>query len=102
MGALILNELTQMRRDNGLMLEKVIRIEETVKDVGDHESRIRALETAIPDEIKVRLSTLEASMPDEAKARISTLERWKWTAMGALSTSGVSIGVNVYNALKGA
>lgn len=86
MGALILNELTQMRRDNTLMLEKVIRIEETVRDVGDHESRLRVLEASIPDEVKVRLNSLE---------------RWKWTATGALATSGISIGVNIYNALKG-
>lgn len=86
MGALILNELTQMRRDNATMLEKVIRIEETVRDVGDHESRLRVLEASIPDEVKVRLNSLE---------------RWKWTATGALATSGISIGVNIYNALKG-
>jgi hypothetical protein len=86
MGALILNELTQMRRDNSLMLEKVVRIEETVRDVGDHESRLRVLEASIPDEVKVRLNALE---------------RWRWTAMGALSTSGISIGVQVYNTLKG-
>ena len=86
MGALILNELTQMRRDNHVMLEKVVRIEETVRDVGDHEARIRVLEQAIPDEVKVRLNALE---------------RWKWTAMGAIGASGGSLALSVWSTLKG-
>jgi hypothetical protein len=86
-GALILSELIQMRRDQQAMLEKVVRIEETVKDVGDHESRLRVLEASIPDEVKVRLSSLE---------------KWKWTATGALAASTASLGAQIYNALKGA
>lgn len=83
MGALILNELTQMRRDSQIMLEKVVRIEETVRDVGDHEARIRVLEAAVPDEAKVRLTALE---------------RWKYglpltslVAMGSLALSAWSM-----------
>lgn len=87
MGALILNELTQMRRDSQVMLEKVVRIEETVRDVGDHESRLRVI---------------EASIPDEAKVRLASLEKWRYTAMGALAASGISLGTQFYNALKGA
>lgn len=86
MGALILNELSQMRRDGQTMLEKVIRIEETVKDVGDHEARIRVL---------------EAELPDDAKSRITALEKWRWTAMGALGTAGASLASQIYNAVKG-
>lgn len=86
-GALILSELMQMRRDSQVMLEKVVRIEEKIVDVGDHEQRIRVLEMAAPDEAKVRLSNLE---------------RWKWTASGALAASGISLGTQIYNAIKGA
>ena len=86
MGALILNELTQMRRDSQAMLEKVVRIEEKVQDVGDHEARIRVLEQAVPDEAKVRLNTLE---------------RWKWTAAGAIGASGGSLALSVWSTLKG-
>jgi phage shock protein A len=86
MGALILNELTQMRRDSQVMLEKVVRIEETVRDVGDHEARIRVLEQAIPDEIKVRLNSLE---------------KWRWTAVGAITAAGGSLAISVLDALKG-
>lgn len=86
MGALILNELTQMRRDSQVMLEKVVRIEETVRDVGDHEARLRVLEQALPDEAKVRLTALE---------------RWRWTAMGAIMAAGGSLALSVASALKG-
>jgi phage shock protein A len=86
MGALILNELTQMRRDNQVMLEKVVRIEETVRDVGDHEARLRVIEAAIPDNVKVRLTSME---------------RWRWTAMGAIAASGGSLAISALSALKG-
>lgn len=82
MGALILNELTQMRRDGQAMLEKVVRIEETVKDVGDHEARLRVL---------------EANLPDEAKVRLTTLERWKYGITATGTASLVSLGVSAWN-----
>jgi len=86
MGALILNELTQMRRDSQIMLEKVVRIEETVRDVGDHEARLRVI---------------EQSIPDDAKVRLSALERWRWTAMGAIGASGGALALSLYSTLKG-
>lgn len=86
MGALILNELTQMRRDSQTMLEKVVRIEETVRDVGDHEARIRVLEQA---------------MPDEAKVRLTALERWRYgmPITGLLALGGAA--VSAWTATKG-
>ena len=86
MGALILNELSQMRRDSQLMLEKVVRIEETVRDVGDHEARLRVLESLLPD---------------HAKERLTSIERWRWTAMGAFGAAGASLASQIYNAVKG-
>lgn len=85
MGALILNELTQMRRDSQVMLEKVVRIEETVRDVGDHEARIRVL---------------EASIPDEAKVRLTALERWRYGLPVTGLTALASIGLSVYTAVS--
>lgn len=37
----------------------------------------------------------------ELKTRIAALERWRWTAMGALGASGLSLATQVYNSLKG-
>ena len=87
MGALILNELTQMRRDSQVMLEKVVRIEETVRDVGDHEARLRVL---------------ESSLPDEAKVRLTTLERWKYGITASATTAFISLGVSAWTQIKGA
>jgi len=52
----------------------------------------------------VGLARVEEQIKDvpDLKQRVQALERWKWTAMGALATSGASILAQVYQALKGA
>jgi hypothetical protein len=37
-------------------------------------------------------------IPD-LKERVSQLERWRWTAMGALAASGISLSAQVFNLL---
>lgn len=55
-------------------------------------------------EILVGVARLEEQIKDvpDLRQRIVALERWKWTAMGALGTSAVSILSQVYTAMKGA
>ena len=55
-------------------------------------------------ETLVGLARVEEQIKDvpDLKTRVAALERWRWTAMGALATSGASILSQVYNALKGA
>jgi len=52
----------------------------------------------------VGLARVEEQIKDvpDLKQRVQALERWRWTAMGALATSGASILAQVYQALKGA
>ena len=61
--ARILDELTVMRAESRETLVSVTRIEEQVKDVGDHEARLRVM---------------EAAMPADAKTRITSLEHWRY------------------------
>ena len=61
---------------------------------------LEAKTTAILIEV-VRAQEQIKDVPD-LKQRVQALERWKWTAMGALGTSGVALGTQLYNALKGA
>lgn len=82
----VLNELTVMRAESRETLVKVTTIEERVKDVGDHEARLRVVESA---------------MPPDAKTRITSLERWRYglpiagiVGLGSLVLSG-------WNATKG-
>jgi hypothetical protein len=35
----------------------------------------------------------------ELKEKVAALERWRWTAMGALAASGVSLSAQVFNLL---
>lgn len=68
----ILDKLDALDRTTTTILVEVARVQEQVKDVPD------------------------------LKTRVSNLEKWKYTAMGALATSGLSIASQVYTALKGA
>lgn len=54
--------------------------------------------------VLVSLARVEEQIKDvpHLKERVAALERWKWTAMGALGTSGIALGAQLYNALKGA
>lgn len=54
-------------------------------------------------ETLIALARVEEQIKDipHLRERVAALEKWKWTATGALATSGISIGVNIYNALKG-
>lgn len=83
----VLNELTVMRAESRETLVKVTMIEERVKDVGDHEARLRVVETAVPA---------------DAKTRLTALERWKWSAMGALGMAGGSLATQIWTTVKGA
>lgn len=68
----ILDKLDALDRTTTTILVEVARVQEQVKDVPDLKSRVQAL------------------------------ERWKYTAMGALATSGISIASQLYTAMKGA
>lgn len=76
----VLNELTVMRAESRETLVKVTTIEERVKDVGDHEARLRVVESA---------------MPPDAKTRLTSLERWRY---GLPITGIVAIGGTVLSA----
>jgi hypothetical protein len=54
--------------------------------------------------VLVSLARVEEQIKDvpHLKERVAALERWRWTAMGALAASGLSVGTQMYNALKGA
>jgi hypothetical protein len=68
----ILDKLDGLDSKTTVILVEIARIQEQVKDVPD------------------------------LKTRVAALERWKWTAMGALGTSGVAMASQLYAALKGA
>lgn len=44
-------------------------------------------------QLLIGLARVEEQMKDipELRTRVSSLEKWRWTAMGALATSGLSI-----------
>lgn len=67
-----MDKLDALDRTTTTILVEVARVQEQVKDVPDLKSRVQAL------------------------------ERWKYTAMGALATSGISIASQLYTAMKGA
>lgn len=54
--------------------------------------------------VLVGLARVEEQIKDvpDLKSRVAALEKWRWTAMGALGASGVSIASQIYSALKGA
>ena len=54
--------------------------------------------------VLVSLARVEEQIKDvpDLRARVAALEKWRYTAMGALATSGISIGSQLYSALKGA
>lgn len=56
--------------------------------------------TAVLVEI-ARIQEQVKDVPD-LRARVASLEKWKWTAMGALGTSGFAIASQLYTVLKGA
>lgn len=55
-------------------------------------------------ETLIALARVEEQIKDipHLRERVAALEKWKWTAMGAMGTSGVSIGAQLYSTLKGA
>lgn len=55
-------------------------------------------------DVLVALARVEEQIKDVPglKDRVSALERWRWTAMGALGTAGVSLASQLYQTLKGA
>lgn len=55
-------------------------------------------------ETLVAVTELKGQVRDipELKQKVAALERWRWTAMGALGASGVSLATQLYNAVKGA
>lgn len=67
-----MDKLDALDRTTTTILVEVARVQEQVKDVPD------------------------------LKTRVAALERWKYTAMGALATSGISIASQLYTAMKGA
>lgn len=83
---LILSELQGLRQESRESLIKVTRIEEQIKDVGDHEARIRVLEQVIPADTEVR---------------ITALERWKYGLPIAGLTAVVSAGISAWTATRG-
>jgi hypothetical protein len=67
------HELVGMRADVAAMLTKMERVDERAVNservVGDHESRLRTLETAVPTSLE---------------GRILALEKFRWQIIGAL------------------
>lgn len=82
----IMDELTVMRAENREMLVKVTQIEEQVRDVGDHEARVRILEEKVPRDLGVRLTALE---------------RWRYGLPIAGLTAVVSAGISAWTATRG-
>lgn len=54
--------------------------------------------------VLVEIAKIQEQVRDvpQLRERITALERWKWTTMGALGVSGVSLASQVYTVLKGA
>lgn len=54
--------------------------------------------------IMVGVARLEEQIKDvpDLKIRVNALEKWRWTAMGALGTSGIALASQLYGSLKGA
>lgn len=79
----ILDELTVMRAESRETLVKVTRIEEQVKDVGDHEARLRVMESAMPADAKTRITSLEHwryGLPITAVVGLGSMVLSAWTA----------------------
>jgi hypothetical protein len=79
----VLDELTVMRAESRETLVKVTRIEEQVKDVGDHEARVRVLEAAVPPDLKGRVTSLEHwryGLPITAVVSLGGMILSAWTA----------------------
>ena len=55
-------------------------------------------------DVLVALARVEEQIKDVTglKDRVSAMERWRWTAMGALGTAGVSLASQLYQTLRGA
>jgi len=67
----ILDKLDSLDDKTTDILVKVTRVEEQVKDVPD------------------------------LRTRVASLEKWRWTAMGAISASGGALALSLYSTLKG-
>ncbi len=96
----ILDELTVMRAESRETLVTVTRIQEQVRDVGDHEVRLRVLEQELPNNIGVRLGTLEGAVPDNVEVRLTSLERWKYSLPMAGITAVLAAGLSAWTAVK--
>jgi hypothetical protein len=83
----ILDELTVMRAENRETLVAVTQIQEQVRDVHDHEARLRVIEQLLPKDAQVRLTALE---------------RWRYGLPIAGLTAVVSAGLSAWTATRGA
>ena len=65
--------------------------------------KLDGLDGKITD-IAVGLARVEEQIKDvpDLKQRVQALEKWKWTTMGALATSGLALASQMYTAMKGA
>lgn len=88
--ARVLDELTVMRAENRETLVAVTRIQEQVRDVGDHEARLRVLEAEIPTGAEKGVLT-----------RLTALERWRYGLPIAGLTAVISAGLSAWTATRG-
>lgn len=88
--ARILDELVVMRAESRETLVTVTRIQEQVRDVGDHEARIRVLEAEIPTGGDKGILT-----------RVTALERWRYGLPIAGLTAVLSAALSAWTATRG-
>lgn len=77
----LMSELTATRREVGNVLTKV-----------EVMSAQQALATAQMTDIETRVRALQAAVPDQLGARLTAVERWQWRTGGILAGWSAAIG----------
>lgn len=92
-GGSVVALVSQVLVEQGKLGAQLAVMDEKLKAVPDHESRIRSIESVLPINLEPRLSTLETNLASQAAVSTAATRSKAaiWTAVGAIAAAASAI-----------